>query len=69
MDSGFYHLNKDIDNYFTNHFDKIICSNISEYPKKFITAVKEFLSQDSTIWISYCNWLDYLWFAHYLQNE
>jgi hypothetical protein len=69
MDNGFWRLNKDLDSYFTQHFDKIIRSNLSDWPPEFIKETKEFLCQDSSKWIAYCNWLDFLWFAHQIENE
>jgi hypothetical protein len=71
LENGFFRLNKDLDNYFMQHFDKIIRSNLrsTEWPTEFIDETKSFLCQDYTKWISYCNWLDYLWFAFHIENE
>jgi len=69
IDNGFTRLNRDLDRYFSHHFDKIIRSDLIGWPTEFINEVKEFLTQDSSKWISYCNWLDFLWFAHHINNE
>jgi len=51
------------------HFDKIICSDLSGWPTEFLNETKRFLSQEPSKWINYCNWLDLLSFAHHIENE
>jgi len=67
--NSFTNLNKDLDNYFIQHFDKIIRSDLSDWPSDFIAAAKNLLTQDASKWISYCSWLDLLWFSYHNQNE
>jgi len=67
--NGYTNLNKDLDSYFVQNFDKIIRSDLSVWPPEFINETKELLVQDSSKWIYYCNWLDFLWFAHHNLNE
>jgi len=42
IDNGFTRLNKDIDTYFIQHFDKIIRSDLSGWPTEFLNETKRF---------------------------